>query len=132
MRIDLSEKRVKAELEVAFNLGFLDSPKFEDFLVLYEVERERRAAYGSSFNSFESFEITVLSTFRAFFSEGAAKYDYKEIGDDDIERYFSSNQDLFTRYFGEPFTLDECRDVVIKRIREEEYEGLIRQQLQRM
>ncbi len=116
--------RTDAEIEFAERTGFLT----EDLGLLWLEEKRKRSggAYGIEGGklSFDVFLEMFLTSFRLAFvlRDERIDYPYRELTDDDIESYWNNNRDLFTRYNGDSFVLDEVRDVIAKRIREEEYE----------
>lgn len=116
--------RTNAEIEFAERTGFLT----EDLGLLWLEEKKKRSggAYGIEGGklTFDVFLEMFLTSFRLAFvlRDERIDYPYRELTDDDIESYWNNNRDLFTRYNGDSFVLDEVRDVIAKRIREEEYE----------
>lgn len=116
--------RTDAEIEFAERTGFLT----EDLGLLWLEEKKKRSggAYGIEGGKlpFDVFLEMFLTSFRLAFvlRDERIDYPYRELTDDDIESYWNNNRDLFTRYNGDSFVLDEVRDVIAKRIREEEYE----------
>lgn len=116
--------RTDAEIEFAERTGFLT----EDLGLLWLEEKKKRSggAYGIEGGklTFDVFLEMFLTSFRLAFvlRDERIDYPYRELTDDDIESYWNNNRDLFTRYNGDSFVLDEVRDVIAKRIREEEYE----------
>lgn len=117
--------RKAAEIDFARRTGFLE----KDLISLWLEERRRRRGgrkYGIEGGklSYDVFLEMFLTSFRLAFilRDERINYPYRELGDDDIERYWKENRDLFTRYNGDSFGKDEVEDIIAKRIREEEYE----------
>ncbi len=131
MRIDLSDKRIEAEFKVAYELGLIKSPELKDSLKHYEYIKGHTPFYGATITDKTAYLLNMLTFFKLRYVEGCAHCDYREITDEEVKEYFATNSDLFTRYFGESFTLEEVESVIRKRLREEDYEKLVRQQLER-
>lgn len=130
MRIDLSKERIEAEYKVAYKLGLVKSPELKEALKHFEYVKGHTPFYGATVNDRYAYFLNLLTFFRLKYVEGCANCDYRKITDEEVENYFESNRDLFTRYFGESFTLEEVESVIRKRIREEDYEKLVRKQLE--
>lgn len=118
-------KHQKAQLQFASDTQYLKSP----LRSLWKADQKRRSqgfpnAYGPRTLSFEAFVESFLTDFRLAFvlRKPSIKYDFKEITDAEIDAFWASNRDLFTRYNGDSFDKEECLDIIAKRIREQEYE----------
>lgn len=116
--------RTDGEMEFARRTGFLK----KDLRSLWLEEKRKRSGgtYGIEGGKlpFDVFLEMFLTSFRLAFvlRDERIDYPYRELTDDDIEAYWDNNRDLFTRYNGDSFGMEEVRDVIAKRIREEEYE----------
>lgn len=130
MRIDLTRERIEAEYRVACELGFIDVSDFKEILELYDSVKGLTPYYGAPVVNQTAYFLKQLVMFKLLYVGGCAHCGYREITASEIEGYFDSNRDLFTRYFGESFTLEEVSDVIRKRIREEDYEKLVHKQLE--
>ncbi len=113
----------EAEIRFAERTGFLKN----DLNTLWLEERKRRSegTYGIEGEKLEYdvFLEMFLTSFRLAFAlrDDRINYPYSELDDEDIESYWKNNRDLFTRYNGDSFEMEDVKDVIAKRIREEEY-----------
>lgn len=130
-RLSLEKERLEAEYRTAFSLGLVSSPKLSDAEKRGEDSNCQKAEYGIRAFSKEAFLLHELITFRLLYAEEAAivRHEYRKIEPSEIEAFYNDNHDLFTRYAGDSFPLDEVRDVIRKKIREDEYECLVLQNL---
>lgn len=55
-----------------------------------------------------------------------AKSLYREFTEEEKQAFYQENRDLFTRYSGDSFSYEEVSMIIEKRLREQEYEGLVR------
>lgn len=130
-RLSLEENRLEAEYSTAFSLGLVPSPQLSEAERRRTIRNSNKASYGTRYFSSEAFFLHEIITFRLLYAEEASsvRHKYRMIDDAEIESYYRNNHDLFTRYKGDSFPLDEIRDVIKKKIREDEYEELVRQNL---
>lgn len=128
-------REAEAALELAKRLGFVEKAGFEAVeerrLKKNEDVRRRleegQTVYGLTSYTAPAYLQYELTRFRMdFVSMRAADYRYREITEEEKKRFFRENPDLFTRYLGDSFSYEEVADVIGKRIREEEYHGLIK------
>lgn len=128
-------KKTEAELCLAKQLGFIDEPG----LTAVEERRKRKnqeiqnklaageTVYGLAKYIPAAYLQYELTRFRLDFVTGrAADYAYREITQEEKKQFYKENPDLFTRYFGDMFSYDEVEDIIEKRLREEEYYGLVK------
>lgn len=130
-RLSLEGNRLEAEYRTAFSLGLVASPDLSEAESRRALRNSKKASYGTRCFSKEAFLLHEIITFRLLYAEEAScvRHKYTAIDDADIEAYYRKNHDLFTRYAGDSFPLEEIRDVIKKKIREDEYEELVRQNL---
>ena len=123
MRVDLSQKRVEVTLAVAFRLGMLPSPSLA---ALLSSRPEEEGEYGARLSE-TGWLIHSLNMLRLRYAneDAGIKHSFRPISRAQMEEWYKSNSDLFTRYEGDSFDFEEVTDVVRKRMREEEWEGLI-------
>lgn len=128
-------KKAEAELMLAVKLGFIEEAGFEGVEIRRRKKNEKlknrllegKVVYGPTCYGKPAYLQHELTKFRLDFVSGkAADYTYRVIEREEKERFYRENQDLFTRYFGDPFPYEDVEDVIEKRIREEEYHGRIR------
>ena len=128
-------KEAKAALKLAVRLGFISQEGFDALEerrkdMNKEVRRrieESQPVYGLIHYSAPVYLQYELTRFRLdFVSMKAENYKYREISSEEKQQFYHDNPDLFTRYFGDSFSYEEVEDIIEKRIREEEYHGLIK------
>lgn len=113
----------EAEIRFAECTGFLKI----DLKTLWLEERKRRSGgtYGIEGEKLEYdvFLEMFLTSFRLAFAlrDERIDYPYIDLTEEDIDSYWRENRDLFTRYNGDSFEKEDVKDVIAKRIREEEY-----------
>lgn len=122
----MMNERTKRELRFAKEVGFISSDNLPYLKNLFEKENLRRKqnSFGPSFLSFDEFIETLLTDFFLAFilRKESIKYCYDELTEKDYLSYWNSKRNLFTRYSGDCFDYEESKDIIAKRIREEEYE----------
>lgn len=130
-RLSLEGDRLEAEYRTAFSLGLVSSPDPSDAEKRRVDVNSGKAVYGTRYFSREAFYLHEIISFRLLYAEEDSRvvHEYRRIEDSEIEAFYNENHDLFTRYAGDSFPLDEIRDVIRKKIREAEYEELVRQNL---
>ena len=126
------EKRIKAELKFAVNIGLIqnDSPKAIDkrrIMKNHQNEEDiliNKIVYGITSYSREAYIRYELTDIRLDFASeaGKVKYDYEPISDAEMEEFYKENTDLFTRADGDSFDFDEVKLIIKKKMRELEYE----------
>lgn len=119
-RIHLDADRIRAEYEVASKLGLESSFSIDE-------KGNVNCTFGTRYYSNDAFLLHKFITFRLLYAEEAAcvKHTYRRIDEDELLSYYSDNSDLFTRYNGDSFPFDEIKEVIRKKIREEEYEHYV-------
>lgn len=127
------EKYAKACLAFAEKLGLIDDSGFDALKSRCDRKNEKRKealANGEIVYGLKQFTLPVyldweLTRFKLDFAseKKGINYSYKPIEKSQLKDYYKSNKDLFTRYSGDRFKFKESRDVIYKRIREEEYEN---------
>lgn len=131
-------KEAEAALMLAKKLGFIEEAGFE---ALEERRRQKNeeirqklnegeTVYGLTYYCAPAYLQYELTRFRLDFASMkagcAGDSFYREVAPEEKKKFYSENADLFTRYLGDLFSYEEVEDVIEKRIREEEYDGLIR------
>lgn len=127
-------EKAKAELMLATQLGFIEEAGLKAVEMrrrkknekLQKRLKEGKIVYGLTCYGKPAYLQHELTKFRLDFVSGkATSYLYRVITREEKECFYRDNQDLFTRYFGDPFPYEDVEDIIEKRIREEEYYGLI-------
>ena len=139
---DREEKYAKACLAFAEQLGLIDDSSLDAVVSRCENENAKRKTAldnGEIVYGLKQFTPTAyldweLTRFRLDFvsEQKGIKYSYKPIEKPQLKEYYKLNKDLFTRYNGDRFRFKESRDVVYKKIREEEYENEINNILRKL
>lgn len=121
-------------LTFARKIGLIDDDSLEAIAHRCNAENEKRRQAlenGEIVYGLKQFTLPVyldyeLTRFRLDFASEkdiiAKKYTYSPISKKELKEYFRNNRDVFTRYGGEKFKFRESRDVVYKKIREEQYD----------
>ena len=55
-----------------------------------------------------------------------AGYPCRVFSETDLRQYYDNNRDLFTRYFGDSFGFEEVAMIIEKRLKEKEYEDIVK------
>lgn len=125
----------KASLLAAKQFGFIEE---DGFAAMEQRCRKRNQAnekkleekdivYGVTTYSYAAYLQQELTGFKLDFLSGKAEnYVYRKITEEAKRDFYLKNQDLFTDFDYKNFEYDEVREVVEKRIREEEYYGYIK------
>lgn len=139
---DREEKYAKACLVFAEQLGLIDDSSLDAVVSRCENENAKRKIAldnGEIVYGLKQFTPTAyldweLTRFKLDFvsEQKGIKYSYKPIEKPQLKEYYKLNKDLFTRYNGDRFRFKESRDVVYKKIREEEYENEINNILRKL
>lgn len=128
-------RKAQAELLFAKKLGLIHDADFEAQekrrVALNEENQEKmkkkEPVYGLISYSKPAYLQYELTRFKLDFVEEIDKiksnYVYIEISEEEKLKFYSENMDLFTRYFGDSFTYEEVEMIIVKRIREAEYEN---------
>lgn len=127
-------REAKAALLFARKLGLIEDGD------LSGLERRRAArnaeiqeklkggepVYGLISYSMPAYMQYELTRFKLDFTEetvGIKKnYKYRNISEREKRSFYRENMDLFTRYFGDVFSYEEVELIIVKRIREAEYD----------
>ena len=73
------------------------------------------------------YELTQFKLdYTVFKGEQVGRYPYREITEKEKRAFYDENRDLFTRYNGDSFDYREVSMIIEKRLREQEYENIIR------
>jgi hypothetical protein len=135
------QKKAKAALQNAKNLGLIDRADFEALEERRKKKNEEIAhrlkqgevVYGLVSYSPCAYLQYELTRFKLDFVEKIEKirenYVYQSISEQEKRDFYRENLDLFTRYAGDLFSYEEVEIIIEKRLREAEYEALINQLL---
>ena len=136
------ERYARASLILAKRLGLIDDSSLDAVVSRCKNENAKRKTAldnGEIVYGLKQFTPTAyldweLTRFRLDFvsEQKGIKYSYKPIEKPQLKEYYKLNKDLFTRYNGDRFRFKESRDVVYKKIREEEYENEINNILRKL
>ena len=136
------EKYAKARLSFAEKLGLIDDSSLDALKARCEKENEKRKtalANGEIVYGLKQFTLPVyldweLTRFKLDFAseKKGINYSYKPIEKSQLKEYYKTNKDLFTRYSGDKFRFKESKDVIYKKIREEEYENEVNNILRKL
>lgn len=120
-------ERQKRELLFAKRCGAVSDIGEESlYLELLKInEEDRKVCYGKTDFNEISFIRYKLAKLRMDFVFGKWKYEYRNIEDAEIETFFTNNKEMFLKEGGDYFPMEEIRPVIIKRLREREYEEAI-------
>ena len=79
------------------------------------------------------YELTQFKLDYTVFKGGqVGRYLYREITEEEKRAFYDKNRDLFTRYNGDSFGYREVSMIIEKRLREQEYENIIRDLLREL
>ena len=110
-------KEDKAHLDVAYSLGFIDSPSEDALLTRWKKYNSENHEFGPSHLCLEGYIEMEKTSFMLRY----VKNDKGEISNDSIKIFYDENIDLFTRAEGDIFELFEVSEIIKKRIKEKEY-----------
>lgn len=137
-RFPTEPQEILQEYRLAEELGLISEGGLaaEERLGLFNSWRsglEENERYGVSFGQDDiSFVYHELALFRLCYAMEdrriAQRHPFRTISNAEIQAYYAANRDLFTRYNGDSFPFEEVKDVIRKRIREEDYEKLLHRQ----
>ena len=114
-------RRICANLTFAKQLGLIDDDSLE---AAEERCRRENARRGEKLAAYLQYECT---RFRLAFAgeRKQVRYNYAPITAREEKAYYKANKDLFTRYMGDKFRFREVKQVVRKKMREEEYDRAV-------
>lgn len=137
-------KYAQACLIFAKRLGLIEDDSLEAVKQRCQAENDKRAQmlkedavfYGLTNFSFREYLEWDISKIKLDFvseSEQVKKaYSFREIPKKEIKAYYKNNRDLFTRYNGDRFPFRDLKQIIRKRIREEEFENEIKNILRQL
>lgn len=137
-------KYAQACLIFAKRLGLIEDDSLEAVKQRCQAENDKRAQmlkedavfYGLtnfSFREYLEWEISKIKLDFVSESEQVKKaYSFREIPKKEIKAYYKNNRDLFTRYNGDRFSFRDLKQIIKKRIREEEFENEIKNILRQL
>lgn len=120
-------KRQRAELLFAESLGIIPGADDESLNSLLDKKNKELSdkSFGKTSYDGISFVRYVIARFRMDFAFEKTKYEYKDISENDISKYYEEHKIEFLRENKEYFPLEEMKLVIKKRLREKEYEKAI-------
>lgn len=125
-------------------LGLIEDDSLEAVEARCQAENEKREQmlkedtifYGLTHFTFKEYLEWEISKIKLDFiseSEQVKKaYKYREISKKEVKLYYKNNRDLFTRYSGDRFPFRDLKQIIKKRIREEEFENEIKNILRQL
>lgn len=131
-------QRVLAQFKIAAWMGLIPVPDPEALEVRRrrknaEIERQLAAGevvYGLTHYTpamYLQYELTRFKLdYTVYKGERVGDYPYPAITEEQKRTFYDENRDLFTRYFGDRFRYDEVSMIIEKRLREQEYERIVR------
>lgn len=134
----------RACLIFAKRLGLIEDDSLDTVKARCQAENEKRAQmlkedavfYGLTnftFREYLEWEISKIKLDFISESEQVKKtYNYREIPKKEVKEYYKNNRDLFTRYSGDRFPFRDLKQIIRKRIREEEFENEIKNILRQL
>lgn len=129
---------VLARLQIAAWMNLIPTPDLE---AVDERRRRKNAeaekalseggiVYGPVYytpSMYLQYELTQFKLdYTVFKGEQVGRYPYREITEEEKRAFYDENRDLFTRYNGDSFGYREVSMIIEKRLREQEYENIIR------
>ena len=129
---------VLARLQIAAWMNLIPTPDLE---AVDERRRRKNAeaekalsegeiVYGLVYytpSMYLQYELTQFKLdYTVFKGEQVGRYPYGEITEEKKRAFYDENRDLFTRYNGDSFGYREVSMIIEKRLREQEYENIIR------
>lgn len=129
---------VFARLQIAAWMNLIPTPDLE---AVDERRRRKNAeaekalseggiVYGPVYytpSMYLQYELTQFKLdYTVFKGEQVGRYPYREITEKEKRAFYDENRDLFTRYNGDGFDYREVSMIIEKRLREQEYENIIR------
>ena len=129
---------VFARLQIAAWMNLIPTPDLE---AVDERRRRKNAeaekalseggiVYGPVYytpSMYLQYELTQFKLdYTVFKGEQVGRYPYREITEEEKRAFYGENRDLFTRYNGDSFGYREVSMIIEKRLREQEYENIIR------
>ena len=129
---------VFARLQIAAWMNLIPTPDLE---AVDERRRRKNAeaekalseggiVYGPVYytpSMYLQYELTQFKLdYTVFKGEQVGRYPYREITEKEKRAFYDENRDLFTRYNGDGFGYREVSMIIEKRLREQEYENIIR------
>ena len=135
---------VFARLQIAAWMNLIPTPDLE---AVDERRRRKNAeaekalseggiVYGPVYytpSMYLQYELTQFKLDYTVFKGGqVGRYLYREITEEEKRAFYDKNRDLFTRYNGDSFGYREVSMIIEKRLREQEYENIIRDLLREL
>lgn len=129
---------VLAKLQIAAWMNLIPTPDLEAVEERRkqknaEIEKmlsEGRTVYGLTYYTppvYLQYELTQFKLdYTVYKGKRVGTYPYREITEAEKRAFYDKNRDLFTRYHGDSFEYGEVSMIIEKRLREQEYESIIR------
>lgn len=135
------EKNVKSEqarLLIGYWLGTVPSPDITDVEKRRKIKNEEiqdklrngEMVYGVTHFTpmmYLQYELTRIKLdYTVYKGEALGGYPCRVFSETDLRQYYDNNRDLFTRYFGDSFGFEEVAMIIEKRLKEKEYEDIVK------
>ena len=120
-------RRICANLTFAKQLGLIDDDSLEAAEERCRRENAGEVVYGLTAYPLPAYLQYECTRFRLAFAgeRKQVRYNYAPITAREEKAYYKANKDLFTRYMGDKFRFREVKQVVRKKMREEEYDRAV-------
>lgn len=130
--------KVLARLQIAAWMNLIPTPDLEAVeerrkqknADIQKALSEGRAVYGLTCytpSMYLEYELTQFKLdYTVYKGKWVGSYPYRTITEEEKRAFYSENGDLFTRYHGDSFEYREVSMIIEKRLREQEYESIIR------
>ena len=128
-------RKAQGAFLLAHRMGLIEDPSMEGLKArrqkhneeLRRMEQEGQRFYGPHYFSAPAYLQYECTRFRLAFAgeRKQVRYDYAPITAREEKAYYRANKDLFTRYMGDKFRFREVKQVVHKKMREEEYDRAV-------
>ena len=125
MRFPTSKDEIEREYKLARKLGLIKADETPES----RYKSFKASKYGITSMSYEAFVMHEIAIFRTRYQvEDKSIGPFSEIDPSDYNNCFQYYLSAYTRYFDDPFTLSEIKDLTERKIRERDYEKLLLQQ----
>ena len=128
-------RKAQGAFLLAHRMGLIEDPTMEGLETrrqkhneeLRRMEQEGQRFYGPHYFSAPAYLQYECTRFRLAFAgeRKQVRYNYAPITTREEKAYYKANKDLFTRYMGDKFRFREVKQVVRKKMREEEYDRAV-------
>lgn len=131
-------REVEAKLKIAALMGLIGKP---DLSAVEERRKKRNASNEKKLQAgdilygvreftpamYLQYELTRFKLeFTVYEGEKIGPWECRKITETEKKNFYEANGDLFTRYFEDSFAYEEVRMIIEKRLKEMEYERLVK------